>query len=201
MWLTWSNWLIALVVGVVEQPLEAGVTHRVAPTRPRAGSAGVLTRAPIDLHRPPRIVEVSEQVGERGGRRGRIAARPAQRADLVAAVTQRPRADHRRVAQGGERGLRRVRGGELKREAVEAGAEARRSASRGSARGPVPEPDDRRAQLGEEVVEELEVAREVVSALGGCNAVSRASRMNRATSALRAARRTRMRSASEISRG
>ena len=163
-----------LVVGVVEDALEPGVALGVAPAGARIGPVDVLRNAVVDRDRAARVVDVAQEVGEHLARLRRLVAGFGELLDLVAAAAQR----------GGRRRSRRRRGcrarpspaslkaGRLSARRLSPGAAARRSVSSGVfVRASVVELGQGRLQLGEEVVEDLEVAREIVAAgdrgLGG----------------------------------
>lgn len=158
------------VVEPVEQRLEAGVALRV----PLAGlcvrPAGVFDGAVVDLHRAARIVDVAGEVGKRLRGHRRLASRLGEELDLVPPAGQCLAARERGISQRGERLL--GRGGEprqVERQPVEPG---RRPAQVGEQRGlgarKALERHQRRIELREEVVEQLEVAREILPPRRGC---------------------------------
>ena len=127
---------------------------------------GVLGHAVVDLDRAPRVVEVAEEVGEDLAGPRRLVAGVGEQADLVGAAAQRGGADRRGLAEAVERGVARPReAGQVEREPVEVGrGRAQVREQRRVGPGDLVELGERRLQLGEEVVEDLEVAREVVAA-------------------------------------
>ena len=157
-----------LVVGVVEEALEAGVAHRVARPRLLAGAPRRRRRGVVDLDRAPRVVEVAQEVGEDLGRH----RAPCLPASASSSSSSRPRRSARSpTTRGVAEGAQRILGRALERRQAlgEAVQLRRRVAQVGEQRrllaGRVVELGQRRPQLGDVVVEQVEPARDVLAAL------------------------------------